>query len=213
MINYSLINVAVTSAACGNPTRAGMRREAPATPARPADTGAPGPASRSAGPVGRSCRCGVRPCGERKTRARPSLRPPPGDFVAARCPLLVPGTAPASAPRTGARIPAARGMRGSSASPISMGSLRRSPRAPLFVTARSPRKLSTSIAPPGLAARREAGAGGDTGARSPTQVRRGADPRSYLGLPGRVPARWRPPTPSPPPSRSLPVPPCLKAAP
>lgn len=210
MINYSLINVAVTSAACGNPTRAGMRLEAPARPAGPADTGAPGPLSRSG--AGRSCRCGVSPRGERKTRARPPLPSPPGDFVAARCPPLGPGTAPAPAPRTGARIPAARGMRGSSASPISMGSLRRSPRAPLFVTARSPRKLSTSISPPGMAAPREAGAGGDTGARSPTQVRRGADPRSYLGQPGRVPARWRPPTPSPP-SRSLPVPPCLKAAP
>lgn len=115
-------------------------------------------------------------------------------------------------------------MRGTSASPISMRPLRHPLRAPLFVAALSPRKLSTSIAlPPGMPTPREVGrVGGEAAerrgaARSPAQVRPGADPRSYLGQPGRVPARWRPPTPSPPPPPnfppSLPVPPCLKAAP
>lgn len=204
MINYSLINVAVTNTACGKPDQG---RDATTGPRHTGRTGG----HRRGGALPVLPEWSEPPWGTKKQgRAPPELtsrrfRCRPG--VPTSTPVLLPHPLPAG----GTRIPAEGGCAVAAQPRFRWGASTTLPRAPLFVAARSLRKLSTSIAPPGDA--RTAGGVGGWGTerrgamRSPAQVRPGADPRSYLGQPGRVPARWRPPTPP------RPVPPCLKAAP
>lgn len=130
MINYSLINVAMTRAACGNPTRARMRLWAPSTPAGPAATGAAGgvlpSALVAAGPAGVAWAS----VGNEKTRSSPPPPFSPGDFVAAP---MSPSPHPRCRSHTRSAHPGAgEGIRSSGASPISMGPLRYPPPASSF---------------------------------------------------------------------------------
>lgn len=135
----------------------------------------------------------------RRFRCRPLSPPPP----------LGPGAAPAPAPRSGAQR-ASRLREGCAAAAHPRFRCGRSaaPHGLLFSLPPAPHaNFERASLPPGWRhrGRRARGGGGHGGA--------GLIPALTSASPGGSPLGGGPPRPPPPPLRSLPVPPCLKAAP